>query len=81
VPFPRGGLLLLFTDGLTECTNRSGKEFGAMRVAEAAASSSEDTPVRIVEKLLRAAEAHAAGKTFADDVTILCVRRDRRGQS
>jgi serine phosphatase RsbU (regulator of sigma subunit) len=48
---------------------------GAMRVAESAASSSEAAPIRIVESLLRAAEAHAAGKPFADDVTIVCVRR------
>ena len=75
MPFPRGGLLVLFTDGLTECTNRSGDEFGAGRVAEVAARSSQAPPVRIVESLLRAAETHAAGQTFADDVTIVCVRR------
>jgi sigma-B regulation protein RsbU (phosphoserine phosphatase) len=75
VPFPRGGLLVLFTDGLTECTNRSGAEFGATRVAEVAAPCSGAAPVRVVENLLRAAEAYAAGKAFADDVTIVCVRR------
>jgi sigma-B regulation protein RsbU (phosphoserine phosphatase) len=75
VQFPRESLLVLFTDGLTECANAAGDEFGAMRVAEAAASSREAAPIRIVESLLRAAEAHAAGEPFADDVTIVCVRR------
>jgi hypothetical protein len=75
VQFPRESLLLLFTDGLTECANGAGDEFGAMRVAEAAASCCEAAPIRIVESLLLAAEAHAAGEPFADDVTIVCVRR------
>jgi len=28
-----------------------------------------------VERLLGAAEIHAAGEAFGDDITILCVRR------
>jgi serine phosphatase RsbU (regulator of sigma subunit) len=75
VAFPRDSLLVLFTDGLTECANGAGDEFGATRVAEAAAFSSGAAPIRIVEGLLRAAETHAAGEPFSDDVTIVCVRR------
>jgi sigma-B regulation protein RsbU (phosphoserine phosphatase) len=74
VPFPPGSLLVLFTDGLTECTNGAGEEFGAMRVAEVIASSREAAPGRIVESLLAAAETYTAGRPFEDDVTILCVR-------
>ena len=81
VRFPRGSLLLLFTDGLTECADGAGDEFGEKRVAEAAASSSEAAPARIVEGLLRSAEIHTAGQAFADDVTIVCVRRDAPGRA
>jgi serine phosphatase RsbU (regulator of sigma subunit) len=74
VPFPAGSLLLLYTDGLTECTNSAGEEFGVERVAAVAAAAGA-VPASVVEKLLDAAEAHAAGEPFGDDITIICVRR------
>jgi serine phosphatase RsbU (regulator of sigma subunit) len=75
VSFPPGGLLVLFTDGLTECSNAAGGEFGARRVAQVAGSVADAAPERVVDRLLRAAETHAAGRAFTDDVTVLCVRR------
>ena len=75
VPFPPGSLLVLFTDGLTECVNAAGEEFGEER-ALAAAASAGGTPSSVVEALLAAASSHAAGEPFGDDVTIVCLRRE-----
>jgi serine phosphatase RsbU (regulator of sigma subunit) len=80
VPFPEGSVLLLFTDGLTERSNAAGEEFGRSRVARLAAASNGHDPGAIVESLLRAAEAHAAGEAPGDDTTILCVRRRSVGR-
>lgn len=74
-PFPPGSLLVLYTDGLTECTNASGEEFGTERVL-ATAGGAGGTPGAVVEGLLAAASSHSAGEPFGDDITILCVRRD-----
>lgn len=79
VPFPRGSLLVLYSDGLTEGTNSAEEEFGGKRavaVAAAAAAESGGAPALVVERLLGAAEIHAAGEAFGDDITILCVRRN-----
>jgi sigma-B regulation protein RsbU (phosphoserine phosphatase) len=78
VPFPPGSLLVLYSDGLTECTNPTEEELGGERAAAVAAAASAEAnaaPASVVEKLLGAAEAHAAGEPFGDDITILCVRR------
>jgi phosphoserine phosphatase RsbU/P len=78
VPFPPGSLLVLFTDGVTECVNPRGEELGRARVAQIvarAARTGKAEPADVVAELLRAVEAHAAGEAFQDDVTILCVRR------
>jgi sigma-B regulation protein RsbU (phosphoserine phosphatase) len=78
VPFPPGSLLVLYSDGLTECANAAEEEFGGPRAAAVVAAAGADAdapPAAAVEKLLAAAEAHAAGEPFGDDVTILCVRR------
>ncbi len=75
VPFPEGGVLLLYTDGLTEAANAAGEEFGRARVVGTAAGALSEDPDTIVCRLLRAAEEHSAGETFTDDATILCLAK------
>jgi sigma-B regulation protein RsbU (phosphoserine phosphatase) len=74
VPFPPGARLVLYTDGLTECENAAGEEFGGERVARAVAGAA-GPPSSTIEALLAAAASHAAGEPFGDDVTVLCVER------
>jgi len=80
VPFPPGSLLVLYSDGLTEQTDSAGEEFGARRVAETAVLA-RAAPALVVEELLAAVTGHAAAEPLADDITILCVRRDQTRES
>ena len=80
VPFPPGGLLVLYTDGLSECANAAGGELGTQQVL-AIAAGNEGSPAGVVRALLRAATAHAAGEPFGDDITILCVRRNETSEA
>ena len=80
VPFPPGALLVLYTDGLSECTNPAGEEFGTERVLSITAGG-VGSPAEVVEALLRSATAHAAGEPFGDDITILCVRRSETSEA
>jgi sigma-B regulation protein RsbU (phosphoserine phosphatase) len=73
VRFPPGGLLLLYTDGLTECTTPAGEEFGTGRVAPIGAAAGT-APGSVVEALLDAASDHSAGEPMGDDITVLAVR-------
>jgi serine phosphatase RsbU (regulator of sigma subunit) len=80
VPLPPGGLLVLYTDGLSECANAAGEELGTQQVLAIAAGTA-GSPAGVVQALLSAATAHAAGEPFGDDITILCVRRNETSEA
>ena len=73
VSLERGDLLLLYSDGLPEAVNAAGDAFGydAMR-----AQLRQPGDVRQVhDRFLRALDAHVAGETLKDDVTLVVVAR------
>ena len=80
-PFPPGSSLILFTDGMTECQDPAGAEFGRERVVRLAASLKGAAPPAVVRDLLAAAEVHASGAPLQDDVTIVCLSRRPMGAS
>jgi len=75
ITLPPGGLLALYTDGITEATNAKDEEYTPERLktflqAKAAA------PLEAVDaELMAELDAHAQGTPFADDRTLLLLRR------
>lgn len=70
-----GDLLVQYSDGITEAENAHGRPFedvGLERVIEA--SQSADT-AELGARVLAAVAAHAGDTRFADDLTILALRR------
>lgn len=68
-------VLFLYTDGITEAANPAGEEFGLDRLktflqTQVGVSSSD-----VDDALARCLEEHAAGEHFADDRTLLMLRR------
>jgi phosphoserine phosphatase RsbU/P len=51
VPFECGDRLLLYTDGITEATDRAGEEFGRERLEQFLLRSGESEPAAILERL------------------------------
>lgn len=74
-------LLMLYTDGITEATDREGRQFGLDRLAKCLSSEAENTRGRPVEELTRAIVAQLdeySGFTGSgDDVTFLLARCER----
>jgi sigma-B regulation protein RsbU (phosphoserine phosphatase) len=66
-------VLFLYTDGLTEAKDASGKEFGERLLAELADFR---TPQALAAEIFAAAESFNAGK-FADDVTLFTIGRGK----
>ncbi len=68
MPFERGDILVLVTDGVTECTNSAGEQFGVERVESVLlqSHSAED----FIGKLKSALQVFCGGK-FTDDITAL----------
>ena len=70
-----GDLLFLYTDGVTEANSPEGDEFGFPRLKEFISARVGMPPTEIEEDLLKDLEDHAQGEPFADDRTLVMVRR------
>ena len=69
-----GDMLLMYTDGITEALDPTLEEWGEKRLIAAASAlrcrSSED----VVAGIVQAADAHAAGASQSDDMTLVVLR-------
>ena len=72
---PPGGLLLLYTDGVTECPSPSGEEFGIERLAGIASVLRTFAAPHITAAVFDALADHAAGLPLPDDASLLVVQR------
>lgn len=68
LPYPKGSLLALITDGVTECVNGKGEQFGVARAENVLlqSRSAED----FIGKLKSALQVFCGGK-FTDDITAI----------
>jgi serine phosphatase RsbU (regulator of sigma subunit) len=70
-----GDTLLAYSDGITECRNESGAEFGPERVAAAAQVSRGFGAGDMLFSVLGAAEDFAGNQSREDDMALMVVRR------
>lgn len=70
-----GDTVLVYSDGYTEAEGPSGEEFGQDRLAEVCVENQNLEPEAFATAVDRALEDYAAGQPFADDRTIVVVRR------
>jgi sigma-B regulation protein RsbU (phosphoserine phosphatase) len=72
-----GETLVAWTDGVTEAQATGTTElFGEERTLSVA-EGTDGTAAELLDRLLAAVDAYAAGAEQADDVTLLAVRRHR----
>jgi sigma-B regulation protein RsbU (phosphoserine phosphatase) len=74
VPFPEGGSLLIFSDGVTEAMNSSGEQFETVRPADLLSRTLAEPAVRICERLLQEVQTFSDPALLQDDITIVAVR-------
>ncbi|MEP6768671.1 MAG: PP2C family protein-serine/threonine phosphatase, partial [Acidobacteriota bacterium] len=70
-----GDLLFLYTDGVTEAANAEGEEFGLDRLKDFVKTQIGKHPTEVDAALARTLEDYADGEHFADDRTLLMLRR------
>ena len=76
-----GEILFLYTDGLTEATRSDGELFGEERVLEELSSHGEDISTeRVVADMTAAVNRFIGQAEQSDDLTMLVLKRQRRGQ-
>jgi phosphoserine phosphatase RsbU/P len=69
-----GDVLVIYTDGISEAMNRSFEEWGEKRVMEAVSSADGFASDDLIERIMQAADAFAAGAPQHDDVTLVILR-------
>ncbi|MFH1177696.1 MAG: PP2C family protein-serine/threonine phosphatase, partial [Acidobacteriota bacterium] len=73
-----GDTLVLYTDGITECTHhRSGEEFGLPRLQRLIARRAEQPAAETVQAIFAAVASFAGKSTPVDDQTLVLVCRPR----
>ncbi len=70
-----GDMLVLYSDGVTEAARKSGELFGEKRLAEFLAANSVHKCSELVTGLVEYVRAWTGAVSFADDFTIMLVRR------
>ena len=76
VPCAAGDRLVLYTDGIVECTDPQGEEFGYERLERLLTEHASSSPAEIRSAALAAAAGFTGTGTFDDDVTLLIAARD-----
>lgn len=72
--FTPGEIIMMYTDGVTEAANASGKEFESHRLAEVITNNSKSTPAIITKKLVESIRQFTSGTEQSDDITTLCLK-------
>lgn len=70
-----GDLLVLYSDGITECFDGSDRDFGVEGLRAAVARARQGSAGEVLDEILGSAAAHAAGRPPTDDMTLVVARR------
>ena len=77
VELARGDILAVMTDGVYECVDPDGEEFGQEGVAGLLAERHEDPLEDLVKTVQETVRDHRRGAPPDDDVTVVLLRRNR----
>ena len=70
-----GDMLVLYSDGITEAEDPAGQPFEESGLESVLNVFAAETPAELGARVLKAVEKHAARPRFADDLTILLLKR------
>jgi serine phosphatase RsbU (regulator of sigma subunit) len=76
IELPKGGSLLLFSDGLTEAMNRQGEYFGLDHLGAVLADNKQATAQEFCQALWESVQNFSEGIPQFDDFTIAALRRN-----
>jgi serine phosphatase RsbU (regulator of sigma subunit) len=76
-----GDIVVFYTDGITERTNRAGAFFGVDRLNELIVANREDEPEAIIDAVFLELNRFADARDHEDDLTIVVMKRLRDARS
>jgi sigma-B regulation protein RsbU (phosphoserine phosphatase) len=75
IPFEKGSVLVLFSDGISEAMNAFEEEFEEEKILEVTLANLEMGPNEIINYLIDAVRKHAGDAAQSDDMTLLVIKR------
>jgi phosphoserine phosphatase RsbU/P len=75
VPLERNDCILLYTDGVTECLNSEGDEFGLERTMQSVRASADNGAQAIVTRVIDDLRNFAGSHPQNDDITLIAIRK------
>ena len=76
-----GDMLFLYTDGLSEARNHTGKRFGRAHVAELVGEQTCDSAQQLVQQMAEQVHHYAADTEQSDDIALLAIKWTGHRQS
>lgn len=77
VHIPRGGVLVLFTDGILERKNKQGELFDLAGVKRVVQENYENSAEVIMRKIFQSAKEMSRSRKWEDDATVMVIKRMR----
>lgn len=68
---PPGSQMILYTDGITEASSRTGELFGRNRFSRLILAGTTDPIEIVIDRLVAALQSHLSGSPVGDDVTLV----------
>jgi sigma-B regulation protein RsbU (phosphoserine phosphatase) len=75
VPFDKGDILVVFSDGITEAFNSDDEQFGEARLEEVIRSCMDETAEEIIDRVVDEVRRFAGEMPQTDDLTLIVMKR------
>ena len=74
ITIQKNNTLVFYTDGITECMNKEGVQWGERRFLTSLAGHIHQDPSKMRDRLVRDIKDYGKGRSFADDITLVISR-------
>jgi len=74
IDYSAGDIFLFVSDGVLEALNRSGEQFGEMKLLEIVRQKSDSTSKIIIDEVLKSVELFTSDTSQFDDITVVAVK-------
>lgn len=74
ISFSKNDIIILYTDGITECMNEEREMYGEERLIELFIKNKNETPETIKNEIEKGINAHRGSLEFNDDYTIFIIK-------
>lgn len=72
-----GGLLVIYSDGITEARSEDNEEFGEERLSEVVMKHKDLSPQDLIQRITESVKEFAGNLPQMDDMTLVVVKRDK----